>query len=82
MEENNLTIKTEKDTFALVSFIFGITTIMGIWGFETSIGWLSIISPPLGLIFGILGLKSQRRTLAIIGIVINLLAWPLSLIFL
>jgi len=75
-------IKTKRDTFAFISFICVITTIMGFWGSNTTVGLLAFISPPIGLIFGILGLRSQRRVLAIVGIVINFIILPLSLFLL
>jgi hypothetical protein len=74
-------IKTKRDAFAFISFVCVVTAIMGIWGGNTIIGLLALISPPVGLIFGILGLRSQRRTLAIISIVINFIILPLSLFF-
>jgi len=74
--------KLSREKFAFISFVFGIITVSGIWTLETILAPLALLSIPLGLIFGILGLKSQRRKLAMAGIILSLFTWPVAIIFL
>jgi fumarate reductase subunit C len=78
-----------KEKFAFLSFLFGIISITAsiIWlyygGFyrfylEPAFALISYLSFPLGLIFGIIGLKSGRKRLSKIGIILSLIGMLLT----
>jgi hypothetical protein len=56
------------DTFAIASLVLGIFS-LGIWCLPCCCGTPFV--PIAGVVCGILGLKGERRTLAIVGLVIN-----------
>ena len=84
-DQNNLQEPTEeqkelkqKDTYAILSFIFGLVSIflamMGETGAVTISGFfcgVTYLLPLLAIALGVYGLKSSQRTLAILGIVFS-----------
>lgn len=67
--------KLKKEDCAAISVVLGIVIFLMVW-------ILDIIYPPVliaipfGLIFGVLGLKSKRKWLALIGIILTLSIIP------
>jgi hypothetical protein len=67
--------ETKKEDCAAISVVFGIVVFLMVW-------ILDIIYPPVliaipfGLIFGAIGLKSERKWLAITGIILTLSVIP------
>ena len=56
------------NTFAIASLVLGLFS-LAFWCLPCCCG--TPIVPILGLIFGALGLKSEHRTMAIVGLVLN-----------
>ena len=56
------------NTFAIASLVLGLFS-LSFWCLPCCCG--TPIVPILGLVFGALGLKSENRTLAIVGLVLN-----------
>ena len=70
-------VQSEKNNYAIFSLVIGIISLC----FACCIGAIlpcctpiSFILAVVGLVLGILGLKSEKRTLAIIGIILSALA--------
>jgi len=81
--------ESSREKFAFISFLLGISSItvsVSLVFVSTALGGaifeiMPILLLPFTLIFGILGLKSKRRGLAITGIILNIIC-PLVMIFL
>lgn len=56
------------DTFAIASLVLGIFS-LGVWCLPCCCG--TPIVPILGLVFGVLGWRGEKRTVAIVGLVLN-----------
>ena len=79
-----------KEKFAFISFVLGITSLlMGcaqlvgnfyLSTINTSIQWISPSATFIGLIFGVFGLKSARKNLAKLGIVLCIIGLLCSII--
>jgi hypothetical protein len=73
-----------KENYAFISFLCGIVAFLSFFSISMntpeSFLIISILSMIGGLVFGILGLKSQRRWLAIIGIALSVITIPLALL--
>lgn len=66
---------TKKEDCAAISVVLGIVISLMAWILD--IIYLPVlIAIPFGLIFGIIGLKSKRKWLAIIGIILTLSTIP------
>ena len=67
--------KTNRESCAAISVVFGIVVFLMAWILDVIYPPV-LIATPFGLIFGIIGLKSERKWLAIIGIILTLSIIP------
>ncbi len=79
----NLVVPKNKDNEAVLSFVFGIINVTTWFYFfdSTSISIVRFVLAIIGLILGIIGLKSTQRKLAIGGIALSILSLFASLFF-
>lgn len=68
----------DKKGLAIASLVLGILSLCLIW--IPYVGWLGLIGTIIGLILGIMGLKSSGKGMAIAGIIICTFAFILGML--
>lgn len=70
----------DRQGFAITSLVLGIVSLLLL--FIPLVGWvLGCVSAAVGIVFGILGRKSSKRTLSVTGLVLSVIAAALCIIF-
>lgn len=73
---------SDKSKFAIMGFVFGLVSLIliALTSFVPMLGLVGVVSILLGVIFSIIGLRSERKVFAIVGLIISGLLLVLMII--
>ncbi|MFZ1971021.1 MAG: hypothetical protein WAU65_02475 [Candidatus Nanoarchaeia archaeon] len=76
--------ESNKNKFAVIGFILGlvaiISTVLPVLRIFPPLEFLALVSIVVGLIFSIIGIKSEKKKFAIAGLIINSILLLLSIV--